>query len=75
MTVQDGGGYPARRRALAGFTAASAVFAAVFVAATLTAFHDPAPHDLPVGIVGSVAATAEVERVVVGAAPGSFPLP
>ena len=66
--------YPARYRALAGFIAASAVFVAVFVALTLSAFHEPAPHDLPVGIVGSAAATAQVEHALDGAAPGSFRL-
>ena len=73
MTVQARSGrYPARYRAFAGFIAASAVFAAVFVALTLSAFHDPAPHDLPVGIVGPAAAAAQVERAVDGSAPGSF---
>jgi len=73
MTVQARSGrFPARYRALAGFVAASAVFGAVFVALTLSAFHEPAPHDLPVGIVGSAAATAQVERALDGAAPGSF---
>ena len=73
MTVQARSGrYPARYRALVGFIVASAVFVAVFVAVTLSAFHDPAPHDVPVGIVGSAAATAQVERAVDGAAPGSF---
>ena len=32
--------YPARYRALAGFILASAAFAAIFVALTLSAFHD-----------------------------------
>ena len=39
----------ARYRALAGFILASAAFAAIFVALTLSAFHAPRPHDLPVG--------------------------
>jgi nucleotide-binding universal stress UspA family protein len=73
MTVQARSArYPARYRSLAGFIAASAVFVAVFVALTLSAFHDPAPHDLPVGIVGSAAATVQVEHALDGAAPGSF---
>ena len=62
----------ARHRALAGFTAASAVFVAVFVALTLSAFHEPTPHDLPVGIVGSAAATAQVEHALDSAVPGGF---
>jgi nucleotide-binding universal stress UspA family protein len=64
--------YPARYRALAGFIAASAVFVAVFVALTLSAFHEPAPHDLPVGIVASAPAATQVEHALDGAAPGSF---
>jgi hypothetical protein len=68
----DGRQYPARYRALAGFIAASAAFAAIFVALTLSAFHKPAPHDLPVGIVGSAAVTRQVEHVLDRAAPGAF---
>ena len=62
----------ARYRVLAGFTAASAVFVAVFVALTLSAFHEPTPHDLPVGIVGPAAATAQVEHALNSAVPGGF---
>jgi nucleotide-binding universal stress UspA family protein len=64
--------YPARYRALAGFIAASAVFVAVFAAVALSAFHEPTPHDLPVGIVASAAATAQVEHALDDAAPGAF---
>ena len=62
----------ARYRAFAGFIVASAVFVAVFVALTLSAFHQPAPHDLPVGIVGSAAVTRQVEHALDSAAPGAF---
>jgi nucleotide-binding universal stress UspA family protein len=62
----------ARYRALAGFLVASAAFVAIFVALTLSAFHKPAPHDLPVGIVGSAAVTRQVEHALDGAAPGAF---
>ena len=68
----DGRRYPARYRALAGFVVASAVFVAVFVALTLSAFHQPTPHDLPVGIVGSAAVTRQVEHALDGAVPGAF---
>jgi len=64
--------YPAQYRALAGFLVASAVFVAIFVALTLSAFHRPAPHDLPVGIVGPAAVTRQVEHALDGAAPGAF---
>jgi nucleotide-binding universal stress UspA family protein len=61
-----------RYRALAGFILASAIFVAIFVALTLSAFHRPTPHDLPVGIVGSAAATRQVEHALGRAAPGAF---
>jgi hypothetical protein len=64
--------FPARYRALAGFIMASAAFAAIFVALTLSAFHAPRPHDLPVGIVGPDAVTSRVEHALDGAAPGAF---
>ena len=63
---------PARYRALAGFIAASAAFVAIFVALTLSAFHRPTPHDLPVGIVGPAAATGQVEHALDAAVPGAF---
>jgi nucleotide-binding universal stress UspA family protein len=68
----DGRGVPARYRAFAGFIVASAAFVAIFVALTLSAFHRPAPHDLPVGIVGSAAVTRQVEHALDGAVPGAF---
>jgi nucleotide-binding universal stress UspA family protein len=51
---------------------ASASFVAVFVALTLSAYHKPTPHDLPVGIVGSAAVTRQVEQHLDSAAPGGF---
>jgi hypothetical protein len=51
---------------------ASAAFAAVFVALTVSAFHAPAPHGLPVGIVGSAAVTGHIEHALNSAAPGAF---
>jgi nucleotide-binding universal stress UspA family protein len=68
----DGRRFPARYRALAGFIVASAAFVAIFVALTLSAFHKPTPHDLPVGIVGSAAVTRQVEHALDSAAPGAF---
>src|SRR3984957_18031665 len=62
----------AQYRALAGFLAASAVFVAIFVTLTLSAYHKPTPHDLPVGIVGSAAVTSRVEHALDRGAPGSF---
>jgi nucleotide-binding universal stress UspA family protein len=64
--------YPAQYRALAGFIVASAAFATIFVVLTLSAFHAPRPHDLPVGIVGPAAVTSRVEHALSSAAPGAF---
>jgi nucleotide-binding universal stress UspA family protein len=61
-----------RPRALGGFIVASAAFAAIFVALTLSAFHAPRPHGLPVGIAGPAAVTSRVEQAVDTARPGAF---
>ncbi|HEX6527308.1 MAG TPA: hypothetical protein VF070_45955 [Streptosporangiaceae bacterium] len=68
----DGRGYLAQSRALAGLIVASAVFAAAFVSLTLSAYHKPTPHDLPVGIVGSAAVTRQVEHALDSAVPGAL---
>jgi nucleotide-binding universal stress UspA family protein len=64
--------HSARYRAPAGFISASAAFAAIFVTLTLSAFHEPAPHDLPVGIVGPAAVTSHIEHALDSAAPGAY---
>jgi nucleotide-binding universal stress UspA family protein len=68
----DGRRFPAQYRAFAGSVVASAVFVAIFVALTLSAFHRPTPHDLPVGIVGPAAVTRQVEHALASAVPGAF---
>src|SRR6202167_3573569 len=65
-------GGAAQYRALTGFLSARPAFVAIFVALTLSAFHQPAPHDLPVGIVGSAAVTGRVEHALDSAVPGAF---
>jgi nucleotide-binding universal stress UspA family protein len=64
--------HPAQFRAIAGFIVASAAFVAIFVAVTVSAFHKPAPHDLPVGIVASAAVAGHVENALDSAVPGGF---
>jgi nucleotide-binding universal stress UspA family protein len=64
--------HPLPHRALAGFIVASAAFAAIFVALTLSAYHAPRPHDLPVGIVGPAAVTTRIEHGLDSAIPGAF---
>ncbi|MGH3297083.1 MAG: universal stress protein [Trebonia sp.] len=74
MAARHAGGrkYPAHYRALAGFIVASAAFVAIFVAVAVSAFHKPAPHDVPVGIVASATVTAQVEHGLDAAVPGGF---
>jgi Universal stress protein family len=69
---EHAGRHPSRYRAIAGFIVASAAFGAVFVALTLSAFHAPAPHDLPVGIAAPAAVTSRVEHALDSAVPGAF---
>lgn len=64
--------HPVPYRAIAGFITASAAFAAIFVGLTLSAFHAPITHDLPVGIVGPAAVTSRVEHALDSAAPRAF---
>lgn len=63
-----------RFRPHAGFIAVNALFAAVFVALVLSAFHAPSPHGLPVGIVAPATVTGQVEESLANAAPGAFDL-
>jgi nucleotide-binding universal stress UspA family protein len=63
-----------RFRPHAGFIAVNALFAAVFVALVLSAFHAPSPHGLPVGIVAPATVTGQVEESLASAAPGAFDL-
>ena len=66
--------HPVRFRPHAGFVLASTLFAAIFVALTLSAFHAPAPHGLPVGIVASPAVTGKVEDALDAHLPDGFDL-
>jgi nucleotide-binding universal stress UspA family protein len=66
--------YPARFRVHAGFLVTCAVFAATFVALALSAFHAPAPHDIPVGIVAPATVTGQVEDALDAHLPGGFQL-
>jgi nucleotide-binding universal stress UspA family protein len=66
--------YQARFRPHAGFILANTLFAAVFVALALSAFHAPSPHGLPVGIVASPVVTGQVEKVLDTHGPDGFDL-
>ena len=67
----QGSRVPIPYRALAGFIVACAAFAAVFVALAVGAYHAPRPHNLPVGIVASAAATGGIEHALDTALPGN----
>jgi len=63
-----------RFRPHTGFVMVNALFAAVFVALVLSAFHAPSPHGLPVGIVAPATVTGQLEKALGSAAPGGFDL-
>jgi hypothetical protein len=68
-TVNDQG-----RRGLAGLAAGQVVFAAVFVFLLLSAFHQPTPHALPVGVVASPAVTRQLQVALDAHEPEGFDL-
>ena len=51
---------------------ANAAFAATFVTIALSGFHQPTPHDLPVGIVAPAAVTRQLARGLDAHLPGGF---
>ena len=55
-----------------GYVAAMVLFAAVFAALVLSAYHAPKPHGLPVGIVAPAAVTRQLEHALGQAVPGGF---
>lgn len=68
-TVNDQG-----HRGLAALAAGQVVFAAVFVFLLLSAFHQPTPHALPVGVVASPAVTRQLQVALDAHEPGGFDL-
>jgi hypothetical protein len=54
--------------------AAALVTAIAFAGVYLAAFHAPAPHDMPVGVVGQASVERSVERSVTSRTPGKFAL-
>jgi nucleotide-binding universal stress UspA family protein len=63
-----------RYRAHVGFILANAAFAAIFVALVLGAFHAPAPHNVPVGIVAPASVTGQVEDALDRGSQNAFDL-
>ena len=66
--------YRARFRPHLGYLLAHAGFAALFVTLVLSAFHAPAPHDLPVGIVAPAAVTGHIEDALNAGGQSAFDL-
>jgi hypothetical protein len=73
---QAGGGLGIRAKLgpAVGIIVGTVLFAAVFVAVVVGAFHAPSPHGLPVGIVAPAAVTGQVEEGLGQAVPGEFEL-
>jgi nucleotide-binding universal stress UspA family protein len=63
-----------RFRPHAGYILANTIFAAVFVALVLSAFHAPSPHGLLVGIVAPARVTRQIQGTLNGHLPGGFDL-
>jgi hypothetical protein len=63
-----------RVRVPLGLVAINVAFAAAFMATALSAFHEPTPHAVPVGIVAPVRVTQDVRGALEARAPGGFDL-
>lgn len=63
-----------RYRIQIGLVTANLVFASLFMTLVLSAFHQPAPHDLAVGVVAPAPMTRALERGLDAADPGGFDL-
>ena len=63
-----------RLRVPLALVAINVAFGAVFLTVTLSAFHKPTPHGVPVGIVAPAGATQRLRAGLERAAPGAFAL-
>jgi hypothetical protein len=63
-----------RVRAPLGLVAINVAFAAVFITVALSAFHQPTPHAVPVGVVAPSRITEQVRGALERQAPGAFAL-
>ena len=63
-----------RYRAHAAVVLASAAFAMLFVASALGGFHQPTPHELPLGVVAPASVTHDLEANLRAHHPGEFDL-
>lgn len=63
-----------RLRVPLALVAINVAFGAVFLTVTLTAFHKPTPHAVPVGIVAPAGGTQRLRSALERSAPGGFAL-
>jgi hypothetical protein len=63
-----------RLRIPLALVAINVAFGAVFLAVALSAFHDPTPHAVPVGIVAPAGAGRQLRSALERTAPGAFAL-
>ncbi len=63
-----------RIRVPLGLVAINVAFAAAFISTALSAFHEPTPHAVPVGMVAPGQVSAEVRGALEARAPGGFDL-
>jgi hypothetical protein len=63
-----------RYRLQIALVTANLLFASLFMTLALSAFHQPAPHDLKVGVVAPAAVTRALGRALDSADPGGFDL-
>lgn len=63
-----------RLRAPLGLVAINVAFAAVFITVALSAYHQPTPHAVPVGVVAPSQITEQVRGALQRQAPGGFEL-
>jgi len=63
-----------RHRVPIALVIANLVFASLFMTLALSAFHQPTPHDLKVGVVGPAQVTRTLQRTLDAEAPGGFEL-
>jgi hypothetical protein len=65
---------PHHLRVPLGLVTVNVLFAAAFLSTALSAFHEPTPHAVPVGIVAPARVSAEVRLALQARAPGGFAL-
>jgi hypothetical protein len=74
VTVWQDRGRRAQGARAAGITVAALMIGFLFIASILGAYHAPAPHDVPVAVVGPAQVTAPVKAALSRQDPGAFDL-